>query len=390
MTRKASLGVILFLILMLGLSGCDTLPTCDPIGLPLPNILSPGFGGVFSIGSDNLTWEFPYTTCVPEGYIVEISVEPGFIDTSLNETITSPATVLSPSSTLQPATKYYWQVSAYVGSTEGPSSIPHYFYTEPVCNIGSLVSPELLYPADSSVITTLNPEFDWNYPDPTCFPDGFHFRVSEDPGMGNFAIESFNPNNWSDDVFFGVPLDDCTVYYYQVTPYVNGAAGPPSEIYKFVINTTGDCECDPVSLPVPNLLYPEPLSAGILDIVPADTQLVWENSGPCIPDGYLVELDSDFNYSDSILNGQIAGGDTTIYYPPTLQPATQYWWHVFSTYQGALSGTSNYASFFTEPECTSQSQLTAPVILYPKNGAFVDTTEPSFNYIPGTPGCIPD
>ncbi len=99
---------------------------------------------------------------------------------------------------------------------------------------------------------------------------------------------------------------------------------------------------------------------------------------------------SDSTFTNPALNGAIVGGETTYYSPPTLQPATQYWWHVFSTYQGALSGTSNYASFYTEPECTSQSQLIAPVIIYPKNGASVDTLTPTFNYIPGTPGCIPD
>ncbi len=390
MTRKASFGVILFLILILGLSGCDTLPTCNPVGLPLPNLLSPGFGEVFSIGSDTLSWEFPFTTCEPEGYIIELSDEPDFVNTNLNTTLTSPDTTLNPGSSLQPATKYYWQVTSYVGATVGPTSIQSYFYTEPVCSYGALVAPKLLFPADGSVVTTLNPEFDWNYPDPTCFPDGFHFRVSEDPGMSNFAIESFNPNNWSDEIFFGVPLDDCTVYYYQVTPYVNGAAGPPSEIYKFYIDTMGACECDPASLPVPELVYPEPLSAGNLDIVPVNTVLDWENSGPCTPDGYLVELDDDLNFTDDALNGEVLNGAITAYLPPTLQPATQYWWHVFSTYQGAVSGTSNYASFFTEPECTSQSQLTAPVIIYPKNGDFVDTLTPTLHYIPGITGCIPD
>jgi len=390
MFKKAPLVVILFLILMLGLSSCNALPTCGPGNLPMPNLLSPDWGGVFVIGTDNLSWEFPYTTCEPEGYKIELSDEPNFVNTALNVTLSSPDTEVSPGPNLQPATKYYWQVSSYVGGTVGPASIPRYFYTEPVCNFGALASPELISPADSSVITTLNPEFDWSYPDPGCFPDGFHFRVSKDPGMATFAIESFNPAHWSDDISFGVPLDDCTVYYYQVTPYVNGAAGPPSEVYKFFINTTGNCECDPAFLPIPELVYPEPLSVGILDIVPVDTELVWDNPGPCIPDGYKLELDDDYLFRDNSLFADIVGGDTMYYTPPTLQAATQYWWHVYSTYQGALSGTSNYASFFTEPECTSQSQLTAPVIIYPKNGAFVDTLTPTFNYIPGTPGCIPD
>jgi len=389
MFKKAPLVVILFLILILGLSSCNSLPTCGPGNLPMPNLLSPDWGGVFAIGTDNLSWKFPYTTCEPEGYIIELSDEPNFVNTTLNATLSSPDTEINPGPNLQPATKYYWQVSSYVGATVGPASISRYFYTEPVCGYGALAAPDLIFPVDGSVVTTLNPEFDWSYPDPSCFPNGYYFRVSEDPGMGTFAIESDNPDNWSDDIFFGYPLNDCTTYYYQVTPYVNGVAGPVSEINKFVINTTGNCECDPAVLPVPVPLTPSPYGAGDRVIVPVHMQVGWENPGPCTPEGYEIELDSDFYYSDSPYNGQISGGEITTYSPPTLEPATQYWWHVYSSYQGALSTTSTYATFFTEPECTSSFELTAPVILYPAHGAFVNTATPMFKTVVEPQGCVP-
>ena len=353
-------------------------------------LVSPGWGGVFSVGTDSLSWEFPYETCDPEGYEVQISTNPEFTSTILDSRTGSPNTSLDPGSIFQPATKYYWQVSAYVGETVGPGSGAQYFYTEPVCDAGSMQAPVLTSPADSTEITTLNPQFEWSYPDPNCYPNGFYFKVSEDPDLNTFAIESDSPDHWADDIAFGVPLEDCKTYFYQVIPYVDGVAGPASDVFKFVTNLTGLCECDPAALPVPSPLLPSPYSAGNPVIVPVDMQVVWDNPGPCIPDGYEIELDSDFEYSDSPYNGGVTGGETTEYSPPTLEPARQYWWHVFSTYQGSLSASSTFATFFTGPECTSSSQLAAPVILFPNNGAFLNTDTPIFRYIPGNPGCIPD
>lgn len=391
MFRKAPLAVILFLLLMLGLSGCNSLPTCAPGNLPLPNLISPDWGGVFAIGSDNLSWEFPYTTCEPEGYIVELSIEPDFVDTSLNSTLTSPDTTWSPIPTLLQATKYYWQVSAYVGGTVGPASIPHYFYTEPVCALGSLVPPEPVSPADNSLYRDLNPVFEWTYPDPNCYPDGFYFRVSEDPNLSTFAIESDSPDHWSDDIAFGYPLEDCKTYYYQVTPYVAGTSGPQSEVFKFAIDTVDACVCDPADLPVPELIWPEPVWTGNYDIVSLNPTLEWNNPGPCTPDGYQVKLADLPDYADPSLDGVVMDGLVTTYTPPVpLQPARQYWWHVYSTFGGALSNNSNYAAFFTEPECRSEADLMPPDLILPANGTSIDTLRPMLHYEQPLTGCIPD
>ncbi len=367
-----------------------TLPYCTAGDLYRANLVSPAYGGIFTRGYDSLEWEWPISACIPESYRVELSTESDFSDTSLNGGTGSPGTRWGPGSPLDPATQYFWRITPFADGTWGPTSIAYSFFTDPICSGASLVAPNAVTPLNGDTLATANPDFEWTYPHTGCSPEGTHFQIATTPDFSTLYIYADNPNQASRRMAFGVPLNDCTTYYWRVAMVSEGVQGPYSFHQAFSVDLTDSCTCDPAFLPVPELVYPEPLSVGILDIVPVNTVLVWENSGPCIPDGYEIKLDDDYLFRDNSLFADVVGGDTINYSPPTLQLATQYWWHVFSTYQGSLSSTSNYASFFTEPECTSQSQLTAPMIIYPKNGGFVDTLTPTLNYIPGTSGCIPD
>lgn len=368
-----------------------TLPYCLAGDLVSPSLTSPDFGGIFDRGYDSLEWSWPLTTCIPESYRVEVSMgSPSFADTTYNGATGDPGTRWGFGSIPPAATQFWWRISAFSDGTWGPPSMAKMFWTDPICTAASLVSPVPVQPLDGDIVTIVNPIFVWTYPDTSCAPEGTHVWVSDTPDMSSIVLEANNPNLASRAFQAGVPFADCGEYYWQISMVSEGVDGPLSPVNSFIIDTAGACECDPTAIPVPDLIWPEPIWTGNYDIVPVNTQLIWDNSGPCIPDGYQVELSASTDASDPALDGVVIGGGNTTYSPPTLLPATQYWWHVYGTFEGALSPTSNYAAFFTEPECGSASELVAPLINSPLDGEVVDNLTPIFVYQQGTPGCIPD
>jgi len=367
-----------------------TLPYCTSADLYRPNLQLPAWGGIFIRGYDSLEWEYPISSCIPESYRVELSTDSDFVDTSLNGGTGNPSTRWGPGSPLAAATQYWWRITAYADSTYGPTSIAYSFFTDPICTGPSVMAPSAISPLDGDIVPTLNPDFEWSYPDTSCSPEGTHLQVATTPDFSSLFFYADNPTHASRSMIFGVPLADCQTYYWRVAMVSEGTYGPWSTPQQFVINETDSCSCDPAAIPVPNLIWPEPIWTGDYDIVPVNTQLVWDNSGPCIPDGYQVELSASTDANDPALSGVVIGGGNTTYSPPTLMPATQYWWHVYATFEGALSPTSNYAAFFTEPECVSAGELVAPLINSPFDGEVIDDLTPMFVYQQGTPGCIPD
>jgi len=365
-----------------------TLPYCLAGDLVMPSLSSPDFGGIFDRGYDSLEWTWPVSTCIPESYIVEVSMgSPSFADTTYNGATGSPGTRWGFGSTPPGATQFWWRISAYADGSTGPPSMASMFFTDPICPSSSLLAPLPLQPI--GIITDEYPIFQWSYPDPSCTPEGDHIRVSTAADMSAIVLDLNNPDIAARAMIAG-PLDDCETYYWDIAMVSEGVEGPRSGVNVFSINIDGTCACDPLDIPIPELVWPEPIWTGAYDIVPLAPALEWNNPGPCLPDGYQVELSASTDASDPALDGVVIGGGNTTYSPPTLLPATQYWWHVYGTFEGALSPTSNYAAFFTEPECGSAIELVAPLINSPLDGELVDDLTPIFVYQQGTPGCIPD
>lgn len=362
-----------------------TLPYCTASDLYLPNLLLPPSGGIFMRGYDSLEWEYPISSCIPESYRVELSIEPDFVDTSLNGGTGNPSTRWGPGSPLAPATQYWWRITPYADGTWGSPSITYSFFTDPICTGGSLVAPSALYPLNWDIVTTANPEFQWSYPDTSCSPEGFHFEISTESDFSTLFIDADNPDHASRSVAFGYPLDDCQTYYWRVAMVSEGVEGPFSTPQTFVVDLTDSCTCDPASLPIPELVSPAPFEITTV----LDPSLQWMISGPCFPEGYAVNLNDEYDFSGTSLGGG-ALHPYTSWGPSPLDPATQYWWRIKSGVGTDFSDPSSSRSFFTGPECSSLSGLTAPVQHYPLDGAIIDTVSPVLRYAPGAPACIPD
>jgi len=374
------------------MSNFITGPVCDPSDQPEPELVSPDMGGIMYDVSPLLVWDYPATDCIPEGYLVELSVQQDFSDTSLNFQTDVPIKIKDIGHLLQPNTKYFWRVSAVADGVIGDTSWYRYFYTEPVCDAAELVPPLLTSPFHLSTVDRLSPWFDWQDSYQNCTPDGFHLKVSEFEDFSTLAIDHLSPQSYTPRFYLAAPLEDCKSYYWQLAPSSSGLLGPYSDISNFY-TLVGDCPCDPDHIHQPELGYPggENWISSITIVPDLHPTLEWNYPGSCIPDEYQVYLSKDIRFQDTSLNAKIPGEESPTYSPPQLlQPATQYWWLTSAVLDGKVGPTPRPGSFFTGPECGSIADVAAPALIEPENGAVVRNLPWYLKYGPGEPGCIPD
>jgi hypothetical protein len=367
-----------------------TEPVCDPGDLVMPSLLLPPSGGIFDRGYSSLEWEWPLTTCIPEAYKVEVSMDPDFVDTTYFGGTGNPSTRWGFGSTPPGATQFWWRIIPSADEVYGPPSIVYSFFTDPICTAASLVAPIRLTPLDEEIVSIANPEFTWDYPDPSCAPEGFHLRISTTPDMSTLALDANNPNSAYRSFQAGYLLDDCQTYYYDVAVVSEGVEGPFSDVGEFSIDVSDACvlpACtDPLDIPQPILISP-----GIYEIVDTVLPILdWNNPGPCDPEGYAVRLSVDYDFSDSSLFGG-TGSIATSWMPGVdLEPATQYYWKIAGGMGTTMAEFSSQRAFFTGPECSPLAAVPAPERYAPLDGTILDSLTAYLRYRPGEPGCIPD
>jgi hypothetical protein len=98
-----------------------TSPTCATASLVAPVLLEPANGASFNEASQSLIWDYPQD-CAPEGYRVDLSVDPSFADTSLSGGTGNPSTRWGPGAPLVDCQTYYWRIAPINGTTLGPFS----------------------------------------------------------------------------------------------------------------------------------------------------------------------------------------------------------------------------------------------------------------------------
>jgi len=98
-------------------------PTCDPAHQTNPVLAGPAEGEVVDTVLPMLQWSYPYGPgCLPEGYRIELSTDPGYADVGLNGGTGNPSTSWLPGDDLADCTTYYWRVAPIVDIALGPYS----------------------------------------------------------------------------------------------------------------------------------------------------------------------------------------------------------------------------------------------------------------------------
>ncbi len=370
-----------------------TEPICNPAAQVAPELSLPPDGGIFERGYSSLEWSYPDPSCIPASYRVELSPTSDFSDTALFGGTGNPSTRWGPGSPLDPATQYYWRIAPFTDTTMGPYSETWTFFTDPVCDSAALVAPNSLFPSEGYELGLEAPAYEWDYPDPSCAPVGYHLQVSSTPDFSNIVMDLKHDD--SDTLWTpAVALPDCDQYYWRVAAIAeNGGGhyvdGPFSDVLSFSVNVGFACPvptCDPVDIPQPVLYSPGSYSI-IADLTPS---LEWNNPGMCDPESYLIHLSTENDFSDTSLFGATGTPDAVWSPSSSLEEATQYWWEVAGSVGSTTGPFSSKQSFFTGPECISLSDVVAPERLAPEDGAHLDSLVARLRYTPGDPGCIPD
>lgn len=365
-------------------------PICGAGDLVAPNLGDPPFGGIYDNNYDSLEWSWPLSTCIPESYLVEVSMgSPAFTDITYDGATGTPGTSWGFGSTPPAATQFWWRISAYADGAYGPASMHKMFWTVPACTAAELVAPVPETPIDNDTVTDPLPIFTWSYPDTSCTPEGQRILVSDTPDMSSIVFDANSPTIASRAMISWAPLTDCGEYYWQISAISQGIEGPTSPVNRFIVDTAGTCDCAPGLTTIPIQTNP-----GSYEILPdTNAQLRWYNPGGCFPDGAAVQIATDYDFAD-MNEFTFPGQFVTGYDPPALEPATQYRWKAaYYVDEGGSPVIGDYTgqkSFFTGPECTSLAEVVAPVRLSPADGAVINDNFAALKFTPGVPGCIPD
>ena len=391
MIRKlVILPIVLLSVFLLGACGGGGSPICSPEELVAPAQTVPLNGDIYEIGSSNMAWYYPVSSCEPEGYYVEMNTASDFTGTGTDASVLPPHGMWwPPTSSFEPGTTYYWHVLASADGIDGPWSPTWWFTTKPACEASALFAPTQYWPAEGSILTSYGTAYQWGYADPACTPEGYHLQVYSNSDLTGIIADVREANAgliWDP----GIALTNCSTYYWRVAAIDGETDGPFSNLMQFHVDIDGTClrpTCAPEDLvaPEPNA----PISYSIVNTLLPD--LEWENPGYCLPEGYAVHLADIFDMSDTSLFGA-TGTPATSWSPGVpLEPATQYFWEVAAGVDITVGPFSfPKRTFFTGPECTSSSVIAPPELVFPENGAEIELEFTWLFFDPGATGCIPD
>jgi hypothetical protein len=105
----------------------DYKPRCPTESLLAPILNAPADGALVKDTWPSLTWNYPDRLCDPEGYRIDLSLDPTFADTSLSGGTGNPSTAWGAAHPLDDCQIYHWRVAAINDITLGPFSQSWWF-----------------------------------------------------------------------------------------------------------------------------------------------------------------------------------------------------------------------------------------------------------------------
>ncbi len=230
-------------------AGASCTQTCTEEQLIAPQPMSPApYSNVGTAPTEEyvtalLQWWYPMP-CLPEGFGIHLATTADFSQGNIGggaSPVTATGGNWSPAVLLEPATQYYWEVFAGVGTTFGPPSPRRSFFTGPVCEIaGDSQPPTLLTPVDGMGVDSLTPWLHWTAGAGSCIPDGYAIYLdTDDDFTGEAPYSSYS--GLPATTFLPEPLDDCTTYYWKVAPILDGMELPASDVWSFTVRTGPSC-----------------------------------------------------------------------------------------------------------------------------------------------------
>ncbi len=256
-----------------------------------------------------------------------------------------------------------WLAGCNLPTTEIPPT-PTASY--PVCPPDSLQTIVIDAPAMNEVTDALQPLFRWHYPEAAnCYPEGYilTLRTGFDFAQGDTYTLPGNATSWTPPA----PLEAARAYAWSVQPFTETESGPQAAIFYFFTGPRCTAIAD---LQMPILRWP---AEGGLYNPQFDAGLQWEYNGPCLPQGYRIEVsaDPDFPLSTTISGG--TGNPSTRWAPADpLEACQRYYWRVAAvldvvntsqaqmTVLGPFSETQSFIADDGSGNCNANEGSSAP------------------------------
>ncbi len=245
----------------------------------------------------------------------------------------------------------------------------------PTCPTGSLQAPIQTGPAMWSVVGSLSPSLTWSYPDATCNPEGYAIDLSTGPFFtDDLGGGTGNPStSWGP----GSPLQPGREYAWGVQAINGTTLGPYAGSSYFF---TGPM-CATAALAAPDLL--QPANGAVVTVL--DPSLIWEYPDPCLPQGYRVDLSTDYTFADTSLSGG-TGNPSTRWGPgEPLVDCMVYFWKIAPINGTTLGPASGIFSFSTNVSGTCPTPTPVPTLVPTSTPTLVPTSTPTpvpFIFIP--------
>jgi hypothetical protein len=304
---------------------------------------------VIEVSEPGFQWNYPDAGCAPEGYNLQVSTSSDFstIATAIRQD--NPHVIWTPGIALADCVTYYWRVAAIDGASDGPWSPPVSFMVDSTdsctCDPADLVAPDPTSPGLWEVVDTTLPILEWSNPG-SCIPEGYAVHLSDIWDMSNTALFG-GTGSPSTSWMPGVALEEGLQYWWEV------AAGVGTDLSDFSSRrsffTGPECGDTGIYHPAPELLAPDN-GADVTTVSSTGeiyAALRYRPGTPrCIPDGYLVELDTDPGFPGPNLLAYYDIPSTTILTDP-LTDCTQYFWRVSALIGPEYTPVSEIRSFLT-------------------------------------------
>ncbi len=258
------------------------------------------------------------------------------------------------------------------------------------CDFGSPVKPTNLAPGGEGVVTEPSPDLTWDFSG--CEVYSFTINMSASPtfSLANILHEDVLEDERSLAIDYDY-LADCSTYYWYIRAW--GSTEYTSDVASFRTDFSGECPAVETCSDAPST--PSAISPASLYTEVRNPQIWWVDSNPdCVAENYHYEVATDPAFTDLVLEG-----DTSLH---SVSPdefleedCSNYFWRVTAEANG-YERTSNVVQFGTQftgmcgHTICNASDLVAPELVYPADGAVVTDMTPQFVWNYDLETCWPD
>jgi hypothetical protein len=159
----------------------------------------------------------------------------------------------------------------------------------PTCAEDALVAAHAISPSGFELVDSLTPTLTWEYPDPSCKPEGYRIEIYKAPEYTLYmtgGASGGDSTTWSP----ATDLPEHSVFWWTVKPIVGTTLGPMANQPRFI---TGPI-CDSAALNPPIITSPEDM-----EIITSSTDYIYIlNPDNCLPEGNQVQYSKDPTFAD--------------------------------------------------------------------------------------------